>query len=341
MNKDEALKLALVALEEWYFGCGAGSISHDDAVEAIKQALAQPAVQEGRDWSLLAATQESLREHMAEIKRLKAAQPEQQLMEKAYLAGFLASADGYNGQCPFDQCGQEIESDEDWCIDRDDALRQLLEQQEQEPVQDLPFGVGGGLVAIKTLLGRDPCVHANTAIEMIDAILKEHPAAQPDVQEKCFLCGERVASCTSDVCPKSAQPAVIQQMVDALDHADELLGGNDTLVMNGAAAGRWLLEQPAVQEGRDWSLLEATQESLREHMAEIVRLKAALPVPVQHDECVVCGDKVRVIPRPWVGLTETEVEAYDSWADFQVGCGRQTLFDMVRDIEAKLKEKNT
>jgi hypothetical protein len=94
----------------------------------------EPAVQEGRDWSLLEATQESLREHMAEIKRLKAAQPEQQLMEKAYLAGFLASADGYNGQCPFDQCGQEIESDEDWCIDRDDALRQLLEQQEQEPV---------------------------------------------------------------------------------------------------------------------------------------------------------------------------------------------------------------
>jgi hypothetical protein len=46
------------------------------------------------------------------------------------------------------------------------------------PVQDLPFGVGGGLVAIKTLLSRDPCVHANTAIEMLDAILKEHPAAQ-------------------------------------------------------------------------------------------------------------------------------------------------------------------
>jgi hypothetical protein len=69
------------------------------------------------------------------------------------------------------------------------------------------------------------------------------------------------------------QRAVIQQIVDALDHADELLGGNDTLVMNGAAAGRWLLEQPAVQEGRDWSLLEATQESLREHMAEIKRLQ--------------------------------------------------------------------
>jgi hypothetical protein len=42
----------------------------------------EPAVQEGRDWSLLAATQESLREHMAEIKRLKAAQPEIKLKGK-------------------------------------------------------------------------------------------------------------------------------------------------------------------------------------------------------------------------------------------------------------------
>jgi hypothetical protein len=33
----------------------------------------------------------------------------------------------------------------------------------------------------------------------------------------------------------------------------------------------------AVQEGRDWSLLEATQESLSEHMAEIKRLKEAQP----------------------------------------------------------------
>jgi len=59
-----------------------------------------------------------------------------------------------------------------------------IKQARSAPVQSLPFGVGGGLVAIKTLLSRDPCVHANTAIEMIDAILKEHPAAQPTpVQE--------------------------------------------------------------------------------------------------------------------------------------------------------------
>jgi hypothetical protein len=57
-------------------------------------------------------------------------------------------------------------------------------------VQSLPFGVGGGLVAIKTLLSRDPCVHANTAIEMLDAILKEHPAAQPAVPDAIIEAGE-------------------------------------------------------------------------------------------------------------------------------------------------------
>jgi hypothetical protein len=64
---------------------------------------------------------------------------------------------------------------------------------------------------------------------------------------------------------------------------------------------------------------------------------AAQPAPVKtyHD-----GKPWPVAPKPWVGLSEEEVEAYDSWADFQVGCGRQTLFDMVRDIESKLKGKN-
>jgi hypothetical protein len=78
-----------------------------------------------------------------------------------------------------------------------EGQRMFAVPKQSAPVQDLPFGVGGGLVAIKTLLGRDPCVHANTAIEMIDAILKEHPAAQPaPVQEpergySCKVCGNK------------------------------------------------------------------------------------------------------------------------------------------------------
>ena len=78
--------------------------------------------------------------------------------------------------------------------------------------------------------------------------------------------------------------------------------------------------------------LRAELAKLEERLA-----RTAQPVPVKtyHD-----GKPWPVAPKPWVGLTDEEVEAYDSWADFQVGCGRQTLFDMVRDIEAKLKEKN-
>jgi len=45
--------------------------------------------------------------------------------------------------------------------------------------------------------------------------------------------------------------------------------------------------------------------------------------------------------REWVGLTDEEVESYWDWEDFQTGAGRSTIFEMVRDIEAKLKEKNT
>jgi hypothetical protein len=45
--------------------------------------------------------------------------------------------------------------------------------------------------------------------------------------------------------------------------------------------------------------------------------------------------------RTWVGLTEKEVEDYWDWEDFQCGAGRGTILEMVRDIEAKLKEKNT
>jgi len=53
------------------------------------------------------------------------------------------------------------------------------------------------------------------------------------------------------------------------------------------------------------------------------------------------GDRLSKLEKPWAGLTDEEVERYWDWEDFQTGAGRLTIFEMVRDIEAKLKEKNT
>jgi hypothetical protein len=169
---------------------------------------AQPAAQEGRDWSLLEATQESLREHMAEIKRLKAAQPApvQEPVAQSLKDAVFTVIEGFN-----------IPPD----------VRKILES----------------------------------------AYYNAPPAAQP-----------------------------------------------------------------AVQMGRDWSLLAATQESLREHMAEIKRLKAQ-PVPVKTYSG---GKPWPVAPKPWVGLSEEEV--YEA-AHYCVKSG-QSVNETIRAIEAKLKEKN-
>jgi hypothetical protein len=105
-----------------------------------------------------------------------------------------------------------------------------------------------------------------------------------------------------DALTPPAQPAPVQEPVDeygSMDFGFEIAGvavtdgdkrllalltnalGNDhpafddlmALVLT--ARSKATPPAAAVQEGRDWSLLEATQESLREHMAEIKRLKAA------------------------------------------------------------------
>ena len=116
------------------------------------------------------------------------------------------------------------------------------------------------------------------------------------------------------------------------------------------------LAQPADNPyGYDWSMLEAAQESLREHMARIKELEAQLSQPAQGHVAWVCEgcasdekhaidywqEDVDDIPigtllyaappqREWVGLTEKEAKSFISFYKM----------DIVRFVEAKLKEKN-
>ena len=79
--------------------------------------------------------------------------------------------------------------------------------------------------------------------------------------------------------------------------------------------------------------LQAAREALK-----------AMPTPLtcncnQGQVCHIC-DPIIPPQRTWVRLTDEEIESYWNWEDFQTGAGRLTIFEMVRDIEAKLKEKN-
>ncbi|MEX3315664.1 hypothetical protein [Sulfitobacter sp. PS-8MA] len=46
-------------------------------------------------------------------------------VKAAYLAGFTASGEGYNGEYPFQQYGKNPENDADWVKDRDATLAKL------------------------------------------------------------------------------------------------------------------------------------------------------------------------------------------------------------------------
>ena len=81
-----------------------------------------------------------------------------------------------------------------------------------------------------------------------------------------------------------------------------------------------------VQEGRDWSLLEATQESLREHMAEIGRLKAIIDAAGQQEPVAWAVHYKGPIPL----FTKTKSEA-EAWGDHVRG---------LLNVQAKLREKN-
>jgi hypothetical protein len=73
---------------------------------------------------------------------------------------------------------------------------------------------------------------------------------------------------------------------------------------------------------QDWSLLQATQESLREHQARIKELEAR---------------------RQWVGLTDDEIFKDDEImvANSGYGANFETLRELTKTIESAVRRKNT
>jgi hypothetical protein len=188
---------------------------------------------------------------------------------------------------------EALEAHADIGIKSDKAIT-AIKQARSAPVQSLPFGVGGGLVAIKTLLSRDPCVHANTAIEMLDAILKEHPAAQPaPVQEPVADAWMHKDGRLTDAKAKTAR-------------VENFHGWRPLAFITSATP-------PAAQ--RQWVGLTDEEEN------------ALIPDPDGSAEANV--RRVEVLPGAW----GKEYEEVDAWS-------KPLVLQMLRDHEAKLKEKN-
>ena len=50
----------------------------------------------------------------------------QVLLNDAYLSGFKASSEGYNAEYPFKDIGFSPDDDADWCINRGEAVTEIL-----------------------------------------------------------------------------------------------------------------------------------------------------------------------------------------------------------------------
>jgi hypothetical protein len=300
---------------------------------------AQPAVQEGRDWSLLEATQESLREHMAEIKRLKTAQPAPvQSLQCAHchvtiealndkVTRTLAALDEWHSKTDW---VQETAQPLELGMHRADVLKQRIEHLKASIALDKMAENARELGLSYDDEPKIGCVNHDCdqckAVGEIKTELKmDHNGsftitdAHSTADVVRWLLTQDTKETILCLIDEESQPAVVDN--EAKSEAKPAETRADTGVERG---GQLAPVQETVESPDDWSDWKVTPP-------------APQPVPVKtyHD-----GKPWPVAPKPWVGLTDAEVEAYDSWADFQVGCGRQTLFDMVRDIEAKLKGKN-
>ena len=150
---------------------------------------------------------------------------------------------------------------------------------------------------------------------------------------------------------------LMQQALEALEEiADEVFSPYDNKLGDAILALRAATEQAQRNEfNPDWDQVEALRESLREHMAEIQRLRAAIEQAQEpfcyHDGRNIVGKEfadhsdvfpLYTAPRQWQGLTDEEISSL--WDGHIVPVfGKNGINPIVfaRAIEAKLKEQNT
>jgi hypothetical protein len=101
-----------------------------------------------------------------------------ELLEAAYLAGFNASGEGYNGEFPFDDRDQKPQHDPAWCKDRDNALT-AIKQARSAPVQEPAFyrHEDGHLMT------PDRAKFLGLDLDDLQALYTAPPAAQPTTEE--------------------------------------------------------------------------------------------------------------------------------------------------------------
>ena len=130
---------------------------------------------------------------------------------------------------------------------------------------------------------------------------------------------------------------VLKQMIEALKDITRLL--------QGITGGTFSKLDAAIQSGRQAIAELESQEPIYQYQlasgAWIDQTKESHDYNVRHGQATVRVLYTYPPQRTWIGLTDEEVKNYWDWEDFQCGCGRRTLLAMVRNIEAKLKEKNT
>jgi hypothetical protein len=230
-------------------------------------------------------------------------------------------------------------------LERDalDDIRSMLAAQ-PAPAQDLPFGVGGGLVAIKTLLSRDPCVHANTAIEMIDAILSAHAQPAP-VQEPVAVTYKEVADTMN-----ALWGGTLKQVQIAMELANKKLYTTPPAQPNRGCGRCEDMSKPCDITSGSCAALEDPRNFATPPAAPTVQEPVSQDPITQIQVAAIIAERDATPPaaqRQWVGLTDAEIVSaiYEAEGfDFGLDNGNvsdRAVIEYVRIVEAKLKEKNT